>query len=98
MFTGRFVGAAEALAIGLVSRVTGGPVLEAAMETARKITEMPPLAVHFAKRAVNAGMEVTTEAGMEVERLSAAMVVDSEDRREGFRAFVEKRKPVYTGR
>ena len=38
------------------------------------------------------------DAGLEYERYAAGMLTDSEDRREGFRAFVEKRKPVYVGR
>ncbi|MBP0445347.1 enoyl-CoA hydratase/isomerase family protein [Roseomonas sp. SSH11] len=98
MFTAAHLTAQEALAIGLVSKVVEGSVLDAAMETARRIADMPPLAVHFAKRAVNAGMQGGIDAGLEFERYAAGMLTDSEDRREGFRAFVEKRKPVYVGR
>ncbi|WP_431283593.1 enoyl-CoA hydratase/isomerase family protein [Humitalea sp. 24SJ18S-53] len=99
LFTAAHLTADEALAIGLVSRVVrDGTVLEAAMATARKIAEMPPLAVAFAKRTVNTGMQGGIEAGLEYERYAAGMLTDSEDRREGFRAFVEKRKPVFTGR
>jgi enoyl-CoA hydratase len=98
LFTAAHLTAQQALEIGLVSRVVEGHVLDAAMETARRIAEMPPLAVHFAKRTVNAGIQGGIDAGLEYERYAAGMLTDSEDRREGFRAFVEKRKPVFTGR
>src|SRR6218665_89400 len=58
----------------------------------------PPLAVRFAKRAINRGLQTDLDSGLEYERYAAAMVIDSADRREGMRAFVEKRKPVFTGR
>ena len=98
LFTAEHLTAERALALGIVSRVVEGSVLEAAMETARRIADMPPLAVAFAKRAVNAGMQGGIDAGLEYARYAAGMLTDSEDRREGFRAFVEKRKPVYVGR
>ena len=98
MFTAEHLTAEKALAIGLVSRVVETDVMGAALETARRIAEMPPLAVAFAKRAVNAGMQGGIDSGLEYERYAAGMLVDSEDRREGFRAFVEKRKPVFVGR
>jgi enoyl-CoA hydratase len=43
-------------------------------------------------------MQVGIDAGLEYERYAASMVIDSEDRKEGMRAFVEKRKPVFVGR
>ncbi len=98
LFTAEHLTAEKALSIGLVSKVVERDVLAAAMETARKIAEMPPLAVAFAKRAANAGLMADIDAGFEFERYAAAMIIDSEDKREGFRAFVEKRKPIYTGR
>jgi enoyl-CoA hydratase len=54
--------------------------------------------VRFAKRAINRGMQTDLDSGLEYERYAAAMIIDSEDRKEGMRAFVEKRKPVFTGR
>lgn len=98
LFTAAHLDAEQALAMGLVSRVVAQDVRGAALETARKIAEMPPLAITFAKRAANAVMLAGLDAAFEAERYAAAMVTDSEDRREGFRAFVEKRKPVFTGR
>jgi enoyl-CoA hydratase/carnithine racemase len=98
IFTAEHLTAEKALAIGLVSKVVERDVLGAALETARKIAEMPPLAIAFAKRAANAAMLAGLDAAFEAERYAAAMIIDSEDKREGFRAFVEKRKPVFTGR
>ena len=54
--------------------------------------------MRFAKHAVNAGLQVGIEQGLDYERYAAAMLMDSEDRAEGMRAFVEKRAPVFRGR
>jgi enoyl-CoA hydratase len=43
-------------------------------------------------------MQTDLDSGLEYERYAAAMLIDSDDRKEGMRAFVEKRKPVFTGR
>jgi enoyl-CoA hydratase/carnithine racemase len=79
-----------------------GPPLEqsAAMRglVPLQIALLAALAVAFAKRTVNTGIQGGIEAGLEYERYAAGMLTDSEDRREGFRAFVEKRRPVFTGR
>ena len=69
----------------------------AAMELARRIAAQPPLAVAFAKQTMNAGMQVGIDAGLVYERYAASILVNSEDRKEGFRAFVEKRPPVFKG-
>ncbi len=98
MYTGELISAEEALAIGLVNRVVAPEALmDEAMAMARKIAKQPPLAVSFIKRAVNTGMQVGLDSGMQFERFAAAMIVDSEDRKEGMRAFVEKREPVFKG-
>ena len=98
MFTGRHMDAAEALSLGLVNRVVPGADLMAeALQLAETIAEKPPLSVSFIKSAVNTGQQVSLEAGLEYERLNAAIVLQSEDRTEGMKAFVEKRKPVFRG-
>ena len=76
----------------------GAELMPAALALAQQIGEMPPLAVRFVKRAVNPGMQTDLDSGLEYERYAAALLVDSEDRKEGMRAFVEKRKPVFQGR
>lgn len=99
VYTSAMLSADEALGKGLVSRVAPLAELRAtAMETARKIAEQPPLAVAFCKQTMNAGMQVGIDAGLIYERYAASILVNSEDRKEGFRAFVEKRKPEFRGR
>jgi len=98
MFTGRMFGAEEAKSLGLLSRVV--PAAELAQEAgtlAKAIAEKPPLSVSYIKSAVNAGIQNGIEAGLEYERLVAALTVNSDDRAEGMSAFLEKRKPTFTG-
>lgn len=98
MFTGRHIDAKEALAHGLVNRVLpGAELMTAALDFAGGIAEKPPLSVSFIKGAINTGLQVGLEAGLQYERLNAAIVLQSEDRSEGMKAFVEKRKPVFRG-
>lgn len=99
ILTADLVDADTALRYGLVSRVLPPEsLMPEAVALAQRIAEQPPLAVRFAKRAINRGMQTDLDSGLEYERYAAAMVIDSEDRKEGMRAFVEKRKPVFTGR
>ena len=98
VYTSAMLDAQEALRLGLVSRVVPLSDLRgAAMELARRIAAQPPLAVAFAKQTMNAGMQVGIDAGLVYERYAASILVNSEDRKEGFRAFVEKRPPVFKG-
>ena len=99
ILTADLVDAETALRLGIVGRVVPHSELMAtAFALAQRIAEHPPLAVRFAKRANNRGMQTDLDSGLEYERYAAAMIIDSEDRKEGMRAFVEKRKPVFTGR
>lgn len=93
------IDATTALGMGLVSRVMPAEELfPTAMEWARRLAQHPPLAARFAKRAINRGMQTDLDSGLEYERYAASMLVDSEDRVEGMRAFVEKRAPRFVGR
>jgi enoyl-CoA hydratase len=99
ILTADLVDAETALRLGIVSRVVPqADLIATALALAQRIAEHPPLAVRFAKRAINRGMQTDLDSGLEYERYAAAMIIDSEDRKEGMRAFVEKRKPVFTGR
>lgn len=99
ILTADLIDAETALRYGIVSRVLPqDELIPAAMILAQRIAEHPPLAVRFAKRAINRGMQTDLDSGLEYERYAAAMIIDSEDRKEGMRAFVEKRKPVFKGR
>lgn len=98
VFTSAMLSADEAKAIRLINRVTTPEALrETAMELARQIAEQPPLAVAFAKQTMNGGLQVGIDEGLIYERYAAAILANSEDRKEGFLAFTEKRKPVFKG-
>jgi enoyl-CoA hydratase/carnithine racemase len=99
VLTGRRIDAAEARALGIVNEVTEpGAWLERALEVAHKIAERPPLAAKLAKQAVLAAEETGLAAGLEQERRLYELTMATEDRREGTRAFLEKRKPDFKGR
>lgn len=98
MFTCDHIDAQQALAIGLVTQVTEpAELMPTALALAARIAANAPLSVRFIKQAVDRGMQVGIEAGLEYERYAAAIVVSSQDRVEGMTAFVEKRKPVFKG-
>jgi len=98
IFTSDLIDARAAHEIRLVNRVVQAvELMPEALALAQRIATQPPLAIRFAKRAVNLGMQVGMDAGLEYERYSAAMIIDSDDRKEGMKAFIEKRKPVFRG-
>lgn len=99
IFTGRRVGAEEALQIGLISRVV--PVeslMDTALETARTIAAQAPRAVAAAKRAINHALDNDLVAGLAYEAEVFASAFTSTDQREGMTAFIEKRPPNFTGK
>jgi len=99
LFMGDFVDAQEAFRLGLVNKVV--PVdglMGEAKDFARKLAERPPLSIKFLKRTVNVGMQLDLTSALDFETSCAAIVIGSEDRMEGFKAFLEKRKPVFKGR
>jgi len=99
ILTADLIDAETALRYGIVSQVLPSTdLMPTALALAQRIAEHPPLAVRFAKRVINRGMQTDLDSGLEYERYAAAMIIDSADRKEGMRAFVEKRKPVFTGR
>jgi enoyl-CoA hydratase/carnithine racemase len=99
IFTGRRIGAKEARDLGLVARVVERGALETAtMELAREICGSSPVAVREAKLAIDRGLDVTVDDGIELEDLAWRRAVASQDRREGIAAFNEKRDPQWRGR
>jgi enoyl-CoA hydratase/carnithine racemase len=99
IFTARRITAAEAYNLGLVARVVERNALESAtLELARDICASSPVAVREAKLAIDRGLDVTVEDGIELEDLAWRRAVASEDRREGIAAFNEKRDPQWRGR
>jgi enoyl-CoA hydratase/carnithine racemase len=98
LLTGCRVRAREALAIGLVSEVVAdAETLPRALELARQIAAMPPLAVAQIKEVVLAGMDMPLEQALVLERKAFQLLFDSRDQKEGMRAFLEKRTPEYQG-
>ena len=99
VLTGEQVAAADAERIGLVNRVEPpGTQLDEALRLANLIAARPPLAVRLGKEAVNQAMEVPLSAGLEFERKLFYLLFASDDKREGMRAFLEKRPGRFTGR
>ena len=99
ILTGARIGAAEALRIGLVERVVpAAEVTSAARELARELAGRAPLAIRYAKEAVVKGLGMSLEDGLRLEGDLATLLRTTEDRLEGARAFLEKRKPDWKGR
>jgi enoyl-CoA hydratase len=99
ILTGRFISAAEALAIGLATRVYPVEVyFDEAMKLAREIADRSPMAVRFAKDAVTKALETGLSEGLDYERKMFYMLFATEDQKEGMKAFVEKRKANYKGK
>jgi len=99
ILTGEPFGAPEALAIGLVSEVVPDAEVEArAVAMAAQIAELPPLAIRLAKESVLNGMEAPLGSGLAYETKLVQILFASQDQKEGMAAFIEKRKPKFSGR
>ena len=99
MLTARMMDAAEAERAGLVSRVVPHEsLLDETRAIAAKIASQSPLAVMANKEMVNAALETTLTQGVQFERRLFHSLFAFEDQKEGMAAFVEKRKPNFTGR
>lgn len=99
MFTGEYLGAAEAVAIGLVNRAVPGPQLMAeAMALAERIALKSPLVLKLLKRTIRHGLEMPLSAALAHEQATIGLVLDAQDAHEGCSAFLEKRKPTFVGR
>ena len=99
VLTGDAISATEAERLGLVNRIL--PVelfLEEAKNIARKIAAKPVLAIKAAKEAVLKAANAPLDEGLDYERKSFYLLFASEDRSEGMRAFLEKRKPDFKGK
>lgn len=98
LLTGESLGAAEALAMGLVSEVAADEALETrALELAMQIAALPPLAVAQIKEVVLAGADAPLATALMLERKAYQLLFSSRDQREGMRAFLDKRAAVFRG-
>jgi len=99
ILTGARIDAREAWRIGLVERVVpAADVLASARELARTLAEKAPVALRYAKESVVKGLELPLADGLRLENDLATLLRTTEDRVEGAKAFLEKRKPRFTGK
>jgi enoyl-CoA hydratase len=99
ILTGEIIDARQALDIGLVTAIMPASQLQMrARELAKRILRQGPLAARLAKVALNASARVDLDSGLLIETLAQAICYDSEDKQEGTTAFLEKRKPKFTGK
>jgi len=99
ILTGEPISARQAYEAGLVNRVVPPErYLDEALELARLIASRPPVAVRLAREALRYGYESTLRDGLEIERRNFTLLFDTQDQKEGMRAFLEKRSPDFSGR
>ncbi|MDR3592147.1 MAG: short-chain-enoyl-CoA hydratase [Negativicutes bacterium] len=99
LFTGDMIDAAEAYRIGLANKVvTSEELMDTAKALAKKIMSRAPLAVQICKAAVNEGLDVDLESGVAYEAEVFGLCFATADQKEGMAAFVEKRKPNFSGK
>ncbi|MGH9905579.1 MAG: enoyl-CoA hydratase/isomerase family protein, partial [Pyrinomonadaceae bacterium] len=98
VLTGRILTAAEAFQYGLINRVTDkSELLTEAESVAVEIAKLAPLAIRACLQAVTRGLELPLKEGLAIERELFASLFTTEDMREGTRAFLEKRLPIFKG-
>ena len=99
IFTGRRIGAEEALDIGMVNQICEPEeLIDECRKMAAMICETGPIAIEQAKYAINYGMETDLNTGLAIESNAYWVCIPTRDRLEGLEAFREKRKPVYKGK
>ena len=93
------INAQRAYEIGLVNRVIPPEnLLEEARKFARKLTKLPPFAMKVAKDAINYGYDLSLDNAIKLEIACILQCFSTQDQKEGMKAFVEKRKPAFTGK
>ncbi len=99
MFTGDFVSASEAVALGLVNRaVPRADLMSESMALAQRIGEKSPWALRLLKSSMLHGADMPLTAALAHEMATISLVLDTDDAHEGCAAFLEKRKPTFAGR
>ncbi|MDD5361810.1 MAG: enoyl-CoA hydratase-related protein [Ignavibacteria bacterium] len=96
VLTGRMVTSAEMHDMGLVTKVVpANKYLEEAISLAKSICSKPSVAVQLAKESILKSFDTTIETGIEFERKNFYLLFSTEDKMEGMKAFIEKRKPEW---
>jgi enoyl-CoA hydratase len=99
LFTGKMISAEEAHRLGIVNRCwPRRRLMDAVMATAREMAGMGRVAVRAIKQAVDNGLNADLATGLRIETDAFAICMASSDAKEGTTAFLEKRKPVFTGK
>lgn len=98
LFEGTQIGADEALDIGLIHKAFNREVLmERTLEYANKLANQAPIAIGLIKKCINEGIDADLERGLAVEREALLIALQTEDAKEGIKAFLEKRAPIFKG-
>jgi enoyl-CoA hydratase/carnithine racemase len=96
--TGEIIDAEEAYGMGLVSRVVeDDAVMDTAMKMAERLSRLPPIALAQIKEVILHGADAPLGAALALERKAVQILFASRDKQEGMAAFLEKRRPTYTG-
>ncbi len=99
LYTGRVIDAKEAERIGIVNKVVPPESLEAeTRELAQRIAQGPPLGLAMTKLCLNKGLSTDFVSDIEFEAQAQTLCMQTEDHKEGIRAFVEKREPRFRGK
>ncbi|MCK9273784.1 MAG: enoyl-CoA hydratase-related protein [Syntrophales bacterium] len=99
IYTGKFISAERAYEIGLINAVVAPEkLMEEAKIAASLIASKPVLALRAAKEAINHGLNMTLDEGLEIEAYHWSYLCGTQDQKEGACAFIEKRKPKFEGK
>ncbi|MDY7220709.1 enoyl-CoA hydratase-related protein [Halalkalibacterium halodurans] len=98
IWTGKHISAQEALQIGIINKIVEPELVEEeAFRLARTIVKQAPIAVRLIKEAVHQAEDVTLADGMMLERKNFYLAFATKDQKEGMKAFLEKRPPIFKG-
>jgi 2-(1,2-epoxy-1,2-dihydrophenyl)acetyl-CoA isomerase len=99
LFTGDVIDAAQALELGIVNAVVApAALMDEARKLAQRIAAGPPVAIALTKRAIHHNQDIDLRSALEFETFIQGLARDTEDYKEGVKAFMEKRAPNFRGR